>query len=235
MNQFRKGFTIGVVSSLALVTGYYVSFMNSTTDSADVQFDSGNPPTSIFQSPLLDSNIQQSKTREDLVSQVSIEKTKSQINTDTPYTEDDNNIAALNNKKNTTKNKIINKLDQFNQSDLARIEHILNRLNAKQPKELFDEEAIDYQWSEKRQVELEYNYYDKSQLKDVGELESISCKSRHCRVRVQIPADFEFNPSYVLGWSQPASVGVLTNNEQPGIKTVEIFIARKSQEITDNE
>lgn len=233
MNQFSKGFAAGFISLSALIAGYYVLFKPSGKASGDALQTSINQSEPFLQTPAPDRKIQTSDTRKILTAPSPIKKTKSQTNNKTQYTEDEINKVVSKSKQLMTKNKIINKLDQFSQNDLARIEYILDRLNAKLPKELFEEEPIDYQWSAKRQAELEYSYYDKSQLKDIGDLESITCKSQHCQVKVQIPADLKFNPSYVLGWSQPASVSVLDNPVDHSYKTVVIIIARKSQNFSD--
>ncbi len=124
------------------------------------------------------------------------------------------------------KNRIIAKLNGLNDKELARLEPIIDQLDAKLPLELFDNEVVDHQWALTKQVEIEYDFYDKSILKDIGDLESVTCKSQHCLVRVNVPDSVDLNPSHYYGWAAPVMIKI-NNAQENDSKTIELYIKRK--------
>jgi hypothetical protein len=122
------------------------------------------------------------------------------------------------------KRKIIEMLDSFDANDLARIESILTHLNDKTPSERFEIEPVDVNWSLQKQAELEYSFYEKSALKDVGTLESIRCKSQLCEVRVTVPADVNLKPSHYMDWSTPVSTSIHPSQSDPDSKEIVMYL-----------
>lgn len=123
-------------------------------------------------------------------------------------------------------NRIIAKLNTLNDKELAKLEQIIQQLDTKLPLELFDNEVVDHDWALTKQIEIEYDFYDKSVLKDIGDLESVTCKSQHCLVKVNVPISVDLNPSHYYGWTAPVMVKI--NNAQANdFKTIELYIKRK--------
>ena len=123
--------------------------------------------------------------------------------------------------------KILSKVNALDDKSLYRLEHLIDGLNQKIPNELFAEENIDPEWALKKQTDLEYAFYDKSSLKDLGELDSIDCKSQHCLVRVTVPKRTKLNPSYFHGWANPVMVKIDRKNDNTDRKTLELYIQRE--------
>lgn len=229
MNKFVYGFVVGVLSFLSVAIVFSIVF-DSVPEENDVLIQTENSAKLALQheAPILQTrkkSIQPDRT----LSTYHIKETQNELEDTSDYIGDEDTIPNIENSKQQTKNQIVNKLEEFELGDLNRIKDILDNLNPKMPKEIFEEEFVDEEWSLKKQSELEYTFYDKSRLKDIGSLKSINCKSQYCRVRVQVAGDLEFNPSYVFDWSQPASVSIYPDRDDSSAKTIEIFIAREDK------
>lgn len=128
--------------------------------------------------------------------------------------------------KNATIEKIESLLNDFTPDELFLIEKTLLHWNDQTPAEYFKTESIDPDWSLSKQVELEYTFYERSNLRNLGTLDSIQCKSRTCQVKVQIPTNTELKPSDYIDWSNPISVAIKKGGKDSEFKTVEIYISR---------
>ncbi len=231
MNKFHSGFTLGFLVSTSLAIGYF--FLTKPISKTE-EFDSVQKTSPIIAEPYLNSKSSTSQHEKEFkpkTPDLSSNKTLSQADKtaehlETDALEPDPNALP---DQNDLKKRIQDKLDTFNQNDLARIENILNQLNALPPKKLFENESIDPIWAEQKQVELEYSYYNDSQLKDIGDLESIRCKSQHCQVKVQILKGEKLKPSYYMDWSNPVSVRITPNQNNPASQTIEIYIPREGK------
>lgn len=126
--------------------------------------------------------------------------------------------------ESTEKDRIIGMLDSFDSNDLSRIESILTHLNDKTPSERFEAESVDVNWALQKQADLEYSFYEKSALKDVGTLESIRCKSQLCQVRVLVPADVNLKPSHYMDWSTPISTSINPSQSNPEFREIVMYL-----------
>ena len=118
--------------------------------------------------------------------------------------------------------KIINSKDT---EELYAIKRMIQNMNRKSPVERFNEEALNHQWSLKKQAELEYSFYSHSPLKDIGELDSISCKSSLCKIDVSVPSDTMLRPSFYDGWNHTLSMTMHQSNN--GQSRIELIILEK--------
>ena len=134
-----------------------------------------------------------------------------------------NNENTLGSKERTRIEKI---LEGLNDEDLKHVESMVSRLNEKSPSEKFAVESIDPEWSLTKQAELEYGFYEDSVLKDLGNLDSVVCKSKTCQVKVSIPSDLELRPSHFMDWSNPVATSLMPHQDDPQLKTLEIYIER---------
>jgi hypothetical protein len=117
-------------------------------------------------------------------------------------------------------------LEGLNDEDLKRVEFMVSRLNEKSPSEKFAVESIDAEWSLTKQAELEYSFYESSSLRDLGNLDSVICKSQSCQVKVSIPSDLNLRPSHFMDWSNPVPTTLMPHQEDPDSKTLVIYIKR---------
>jgi hypothetical protein len=117
-------------------------------------------------------------------------------------------------------------LEGLNDEDLKRVEFMVSRLNEKSPSEKFAVESIDAEWSLTKQAELEYSFYESSSLRDLGNLDSVICKSQSCQVKVSIPSDLNLRPSHFMDWSNPVATTLMPHQEDPDSKTLVIYIKR---------
>jgi hypothetical protein len=117
-------------------------------------------------------------------------------------------------------------LEGLNDEDLKRVESMVSRLNEKSPSEKFAVESIDAEWSLTKQAELEYSFYESSSLRDLGNLDSVICKSQSCQVKVSIPSDLNLRPSHFMDWSNPVATTLMPHQEDPDSKTLVIYIKR---------
>ncbi len=144
-----------------------------------------------------------------------------------------NQKSAANNRRNNENTegsqeraRIEKILEGLNDEDLKRVESMVSRLNEKSPSEKFAVESIDAEWSLTKQAELEYSFYESSSLRDLGNLDSVICKSQSCQVKVSIPSDLNLRPSHFMDWSNPVATTLMPHQEDPDSKTLVIYIKR---------
>ena len=125
------------------------------------------------------------------------------------------------------KDRIEKILGGLNDYDLTRVESFVSSLYDKTPSEKFELENIDSKWSLEKQAELEYSFYESSALRDLGNLESVICKSQSCQVKVSIPSDLELRPSHFVDWSNPVETTLIPHFSDPESKTLVIYVKRR--------
>lgn len=124
------------------------------------------------------------------------------------------------------RNRIENILKGLNKEDLKRVESMVSRLKEKSPIEKFEAESIEPEWSLMKQAELEYSFYESSVLRDMGNLDSVICKSQSCQVKVSIPSDLDLSPSHFVDWYDPVATNLMPHQSDPDLKTLIIYIQR---------
>jgi len=218
MKNFILGLVIGVVLTLLLSVFFQKSVENSHV--------LNDKPYSNQETEQADSQANLQNKRPTKAGSVGTEivaskKPQQERHSEKPELAEESVVADLN------KANIIRMLNGFDQSDLARIQSIIENLNNSPIEEVFESEPIDSVWSLKKQSELEYAFYEKSALKDLGTLDSVECKSQTCLASIQVPADLELRPSYYMDWSSPVAVSIRPNEDDSTLRTVRIYISRE--------
>lgn len=125
------------------------------------------------------------------------------------------------------KQRIATILDGLADSELARLESILEQFEQPTPGEQFALEKIDDNWSLEEQTKLEYSFYEQSPLRNLGELQSVKCKTQLCQIRVQVPKYIKLKPSYYMDWLNPVSVELTPSASDKDSRMIEIYLARE--------
>lgn len=218
MNTFTKGFFVGVTT--VLVFFFVINFFNSTekilTENQPNKYSVDKGTVSLVTNKL-------SIKEEFIKKEASFNKTdglqsliKHKVKNGRPKI------------SQTDIFKITNRIKELSPDEIIAVVNLIDHITTKLPNELFEKEDIDYDWSIIRTAELEYNFYDQSNLQNIGELKSIICKSMHCQIKITIPSYEKFHPSNVTSWLIPASVTVKSNQKDNDQKLIEIIVARKN-------
>ncbi len=212
-----KNFVFGLLAGLVIASSFVFLDSNPTEPPAEVV-------TYLLDNKTKEeSNIQAND--EGKFSQNALRETTRQVKS--------NQKSAANNRRNNENTegsqeraRIEKILEGLNDEDLKRVEFMVSRLNEKSPSEKFAVESIDAEWSLTKQAELEYSFYESSSLRDLGNLDSVICKSQSCQVKVSIPSDLNLRPSHFMDWSNPVATTLMPHQEDPDSKTLVIYIKR---------
>ena len=212
-----KNFVFGLLAGLAIASSYIYFYLSPTAPPAKVI--NHSPESKLKDEHKIKPNDGSTHTQSTLI------ESKTLVKSYQKSTAGDrrNNENTLGRKERTRIEKI---LEGLNDEDLKRVESMVSRLNEKSPSEKFAVESIDSEWSLTKQAELEYSFYEGSVLKDLGNLDSVVCKSKTCQVKVSIPSDLELRPSHFMDWSDPVATSLMPHQDDPQLKTLEIYIER---------
>ncbi|TQV87930.1 hypothetical protein [Aliikangiella coralliicola] len=138
-------------------------------------------------------------------------------------------VTATNSGKTETIEKIHSALYGLNQNQLAMIEATLSQINELKPVDAFELESVDDDWAQQKQADLEYFYYESSPLKDIGELESIRCKTTLCNIRVRVPNSADIKPSDYIDWPHLQSINIQTSADGNHERMINIIVFEENK------
>ena len=223
MNVFMKGFFLGVVTTIIVVylLGYFdqkdlpkeLNELANEKMDLTVEEKNTNKNASLLvendsiSDPLDKVTLQESKIRIKAKLHEQLDATTANIRSD---------------------RFLINRmLDELDQSNLSRLIGIIEQLDAKQPGELFELEEVDPVWSLKKQSELEFSFYEQSSLRDLGNLDSVVCKTNFCKVSISLPKSTDVGPSDYLGWANPRSVSIQNDPSNNDTKVIFLIVGKE--------
>jgi hypothetical protein len=131
------------------------------------------------------------------------------------------------NSTSSNKDTLIKMVQNLDESQLKLATKLLSGMNAKQPKELFDSESIDFIWSQQKQSELEYSFYENNAFNGIAELQDITCKSSFCRVEISLLDNVDYSIHQFTAWSSPVSMHLKSSKDGSQPQLLEIYIARR--------
>ncbi len=212
-----KNFAFGLLAGLAIASSYIYFYLSPTAPPAKVI--NYSPESKLKDERKIKPNDGSTHTQSTLIESKTLVKSYQKSLTDDETTGE--NIEGT-----QERTRIETILKGLNEDDLKRVESMISRLNERSPSEKFEVEDIDAEWSLSKQAELEYSFYESSSLRDLGNLDSVICKSQSCQVKVSIPSDLNLRPSHFMDWSNPVATTLMPHQEDPDSKTLVIYIKR---------